>query len=214
MNNNIKKDFNRLMENQIESILQSNLEKRPSLLLHACCAPCSSAVLEKLTKYFEIAIFYYNPNIHPESEYIRRRDELKDFISNFSIAKNIKIIIDSYNPEEYFIATNVRHEIELQTEKERGERCFRCYKFRMEKAFEYAIKNKFEYVTTTLSISPHKDASKINFIGAELEKLNKSETKFLYSDFKKKNGFKRSLEISSEFGLYRQDYCGCIFSKI
>lgn len=214
-----KIDYNRLMENQIVQFSNDSNDNKPTLLLHACCAPCSSAVLERLSNFFDITIFYYNPNIHPQAEYERRRDELKSFISNFPPAENISLIIDSYNPEEFFSATNVNNEPELKTEGERGERCRRCYQFRMKKAFEYAYQNGFDYMTTTLSISPHKDAEKINTIGIDLEQTLKnfsdSQKKipaYLFSDFKKKNGFKRSLEISAEYNLYRQDYCGCVFS--
>ena len=214
-----KIDYNRLMENQIAQFSNNSYINKPTLLLHACCAPCSSAVLERLSNFFDITIFYYNPNIHPQAEYERRRDELNSFISNFSPAANISLIITDYNPEEYFSATNVNNEPELKTESERGERCRRCYQFRMKKAFEYACQNDFDYMTTTLSISPHKDAEKINSIGKELEQSARNSSDntkkipaFLFSDFKKKNGFKRSLEISAEYNLYRQDYCGCVFS--
>ena len=214
-----KIDYNRLMENQIAQFSNASNTNKPTLLLHACCAPCSSAVLERLSNFFDITIFYYNPNIHPQAEYERRRDELNSFISNFPPAANISLIITDYNPEEFFSATNVNNEPELKTESERGERCRRCYQFRMKKAFEYACQNSFDYMTTTLSISPHKDAEKINSIGKELEQSARNSSDntkkipaFLFSDFKKKNGFKRSLEISAEYNLYRQDYCGCVFS--
>ena len=201
------------MQIQLESILQNNSQKKTSLLLHACCAPCSSAVLERLASYFETTIFYYNPNIHPQSEYIRRRDELIKFVCAFPFAKDVRLFIPPYNPQEYFAATKTRQEVALQSEPEQGERCYRCYRFRMEKAFAYAAENGFDYATTTLSISPHKDAQKINAIGAELEQKNGNSPKFLYADFKKKNGYKRSLELSCEYNLYRQDYCGCVFSQ-
>lgn len=210
-----KQDFNRLMEHQLSEIKEDFLNKKPTLLLHACCAPCSSFVLERLAEVFSITIYYYNPNIHPQNEYDRRIKELDDFIHKFSLAKNINLIVPKYIPEEYFEATNVLKEEYLRKEAERGERCFRCYNFRMKKAYEFAVENNFDYFTTTLSISPHKDAKKINFIGEELEKnfmSQKNSTKYLFADFKKKNGFKRSLEISTEYGLYRQDYCGCVFS--
>ncbi len=187
--------------------------RKPSLLLHACCAPCSSYVIEYLSAYFDITIYYYNPNIYPEAEYSRRLNELKKFLPEFCKANGraVKLIEASYNPEEFFDATNVNQEPELKAEPERGERCRRCYEFRMKKAYEYAVRNDFDWFTTTLSISPFKDVDKINVIGKQLETCGK--TKFLTSDFKKKNGFKRSLELSKEYGLYRQDYCGCVFSK-
>lgn len=211
-------------QKELDAILENlNTEPKQKLLLHACCGPCSSYVIEYLSKYFDITIFYYNPNIHPSEEYYRRLEELKKFLTQFpiSIQNNTKLIIDEYNPEEYFELTNVRSEIELQTEPEKGERCRRCYKFRMERAYEYALKNGFDWFTTTLSISPHKDSEKINTIGFELEqKTNDSLlsnnltkiTKFLPSDFKKKGGFLRSTQLSDEYGLWRQDYCGCVYS--
>ncbi len=228
--------------------------KKSSLLLHACCAPCSSYVLEYLHRFFEITIFYYNPNIHPQTEFARRLNELKNFLPKFSAdadGENFNLVETEYFPKEFFDAVQAERD-NLQTERERGERCFRCYKLRMERAFDFAQKNKFDFFTTTLSISPHKDAQKINEIGAELEKNNLEKiaqsktraenfsenenenfreknsssfkidfknvaanfhTKYLYADFKKQNGFKRSLELSKKYGLYRQDYCGCIYSK-
>lgn len=209
-------NYNELMEKEIE-----NLTERPKLLLHACCGPCSSACIERLSEHFDITIYYYNPNIHPIAEYERRCDELKKFIGKFPPALETKITVieENYNPDDFFEATNIKNEPELENEPEKGVRCARCYEFRMKKAFEYATKNNFDYFTTTLSISPHKDSKKINEIG---EKLGSSLSehaewsgapKFLYSDFKKKGGFLRSLELSEEFGLYRQDYCGCIFSQ-
>lgn len=223
-----KIDFNKEMENIIDDLDDAQSSKK-KLLLHACCAPCSSAVLERLAKIFDITIFYYNPNIHPKTEYERRLEELKKFLDIFpnAIQNSVKLVIDEYNIEDYFEATKVREEKELQTEAEKGERCRRCYEFRMKKAFDYAIKNGFDFFTTTLSISPHKDSEKINAIGKSLEKSfvepvapktntenenNNNHTKFLPSDFKKKGGFLRSTQISEEYGLWRQDYCGCVYS--
>ena len=196
--------------------------KKPTLLLHACCGPCSSYVIEYLAKIFDITIYYYNPNIHPKEEYFRRLEELKKFLERFpdAIQNSVKLVVDEYNPEDYFTATNVRSELELQTEPEKGERCRRCYQFRMKRAWEYACKEGFDWFTTTLSISPHKDSEKINVIGRELEEAIKTNdslnisphTKFLPSDFKKKGGFLRSTQLSEEYGLWRQDYCGCVYS--
>lgn len=206
-----KKNYHQELLKTLEEIKQDSAfrNSRPRLLLHACCAPCSSYVLEFLMKHFDISIYYYNPNIHPAQEYHRRLEELKVFLPKFSQGQNISLVEADYDPEEYFSATNTRVETELQTEAEKGERCRRCYSFRMQKSYDYACRNNFDYFTTTLSISPHKDAEKINVIGANLQ----GNVKFLAADFKKKNGFKRSLELSEQFGLYRQDYCGCIFSK-
>ena len=201
--------------------------KKPSLLLHACCGPCSSYVIEYLASIFDITIYYYNPNIHPEEEYFRRLEELKKFLARFpnAVQNCVKLVVDEYNPEDYFEATNIRSEVELQNEPEKGERCRRCYQFRMRRAYDYACKNGFDWFTTTLSISPHKDSEKINVIGFELEngkliKANEktndsfvsSNTRFLPSDFKKKGGFLRSTQLSEEYGLWRQDYCGCVYS--
>ena len=190
--------------------------KKPRLLLHACCAPCSSYTLEYLLKYFDITVYYYNPNIHPAEEYERRLSELENFLPRF-LGTKVDLQKTDYEPKEFFDAVQAERD-NLHTEPERGERCRRCYQLRMEKAYEYARQNNFDWFTTTLSISPHKDAQKINEIGRALEqKASQAQDaarapKFLYSDFKKKNGYKRSLELSKEYGLYRQDYCGCVYS--
>lgn len=208
--------FNLQMEQlkHIQNDIDSGLPK-PRLLLHACCAPCSSSVLELLRTYFDITIYYYNPNIHPEEEYTRRLEELKTFIGKLDAS--VALVETAYDVSEYFEAVKTEKEPELQTEPERGERCRRCYEFRMKKGYDYACRNGFDYFTTTLSISPHKDAEKINTIGIELERQAKTEMPdactYLFADFKKKNGYLRSLELSKEYGLYRQDYCGCVFSK-
>lgn len=202
-------------QKQLDELITSLSDKKPSLLLHACCAPCSSYVLEYLSEHFQITILYYNPNIYPQTEYERRLQELIDFLPKFepAIKNKIQLIQTEYNPEEFFNAIDIKTNPELASEPERGERCRRCYKFRMQKAYDYAKQNNFDYFCTTLSISPFKDAEKINILGNELQNLSESGPKWLTSDFKKKNGFKRSLEISSEFDLYRQDYCGCSFSS-
>lgn len=190
-----------------ETLEQIVLENRvPKLLLHACCAPCSSYTLEYLSEFFEITVYYYNPNIHPENEYIRRINELKKFISEYKTKNKVTLIEENYDPKEYF------NEIKgLENLGERTERCYKCYKFRMENAAKYAKNNNFDYFTTTLSISPYKNSDWINEIGSMLE--DKYNIKYLYADLKKRNGYKRSLELSKDYGLYRQDYCGCIYSK-
>ena len=192
---------------------------KPSLLLHACCGPCSSYVLEYLSKYFQITVLYYNPNIYPQAEYERRLAELKKLYESFGpvVEQGVKLVECGYEPEEFYEAVGVKGQPELATEPEKGERCRRCYKFRLEKAINYAKENHFDYFCTSLSISPFKDAIKINEIGHELEsKLvdepEENSPKWLVSDFKKKGGFKRSLELSEEYGMYRQTYCGCIYS--
>ena len=207
-------------QKQLDSILQTlqpDAEKKPSLLLHACCAPCSSYVIEYLAKYFDITIFYYNPNIHPKQEYDRRLSELEKFLNEFPEALRTKITLKKadYIPEEFFTAAVPDDLPDLKTEPEKGERCRRCYKLRLEHAFSFARQNGFDFFTTTLSISPHKDEEKINSIGYTLVELNNtgSELRYLPADFKKKGGYLRSTQLSKEFGLYRQDYCGCIFSQ-
>ncbi len=219
---NYQKELEKILTEIEEKQKTTVSYKKPTLLLHACCGPCSSYVIEYLAKIFDITIYYYNPNIHPKEEYFRRLEELKKFLERFpeAIQNSVKLVVDEYNPEDYFTATNVRSELELQTEPEKGERCRRCYQFRMKRAWDYACKEGFDWFTTTLSISPHKDSEKINVIGRELEgaiKTNDSltitpHTKFLPSDFKKKGGFLRSTQLSEEYGLWRQDYCGCVYS--
>ena len=188
---------------------------KPSLLLHACCGPCSSYVLEYLFKYFDITVFYYNPNIYPQEEYQRRLAELRKLYETFppALEGKVKVVEEAYDPEDFYRAVGTREEPELAEEPEKGERCRRCYEFRLRRAFEYATTGGYDYFCTTLSISPFKDAEKLNVIGQELEAENPSGPHWLPSDFKKKGGFKRSLEISEEYGMYRQDYCGCIYSK-
>lgn len=196
-----------------EIISQIDKNQKPSLLLHACCGPCSSYVIEYLSSYFDITIFYYNPNIYPPEEYHRRLDELKTFLPKFppAVQNQVKLVEEEYNPEDFYDAIDIKNSPELKSEPEKGERCRRCYAFRLKKAFEYAQQNNFDFFTTTLSISPYKAAEKINTIGYTFVQL--TNTHYLPADFKKKNGFLRSTQISAEYGLYRQDYCGCIFSK-
>lgn len=215
---NTKINYQKILDQILKEITlkETFVQNKPKLLLHACCAPCSSYVIEYLSTYFDITIYYFNPNIYPQKEYERRLNELENFLQIFPYS--IKLIKDIYNQDIFYSAIDIKNNPQLATEKEKGVRCYNCYKFRMKKSYEYAINNNFDYFTTTLSISPFKDSTMINTIGKELEeefsKDNKIiKTKFLTSDFKKKNGFKRSLELSSEYNLYRQQYCGCIYSK-
>lgn len=200
-----------MLERTIEQLKITG--EKPSLLLHACCAPCSSYVLELLSDYFKITIFYYNPNIYPDEEYNRRLNELKIFLTKFppALKNQISLMEENYNQNDFYSSIKIKENPELSKEPEKGERCRRCYYFRMKKAYQYACSNNYDYFTTTLSISPFKDSLKINTIGKDLE--TDGGTKFLFSDFKKKNGFKRSLELSTDFNLYRQQYCGCIYSQ-
>lgn len=188
------------MENQIKNISTKN-----KLLLHACCAPCSSAVLERISKYFDITILYYNPNITEPEEYKKRLNEIENFVKKLNL-KNIKVLRGRYNPKEFFDIS-----VGLEKEKERGKRCYKCYELRLKETAKVAEELNFDYFTTTLSISPYKNSKWLNEIGENLNKEFKPT--YLYADFKKKNGYKRSIELSQEYGLYRQDYCGCIYSK-
>ena len=180
-------------------------EKAPSLLLHSCCAPCSSYVLEYLSNYFEITTFYSNPNIYPESEYTKRILEQQTLIAKMRTRHPISFMAGNYDKDRFYdMARGMEHL------KEGGERCFRCYELRLRETAEVAKKCGFDYFATTLSISPLKNTPRLNEIGIRLSKEYGVE--YLPSDFKKKNGYKRSIELSKKYGLYRQDYCGCEFS--
>ncbi len=185
--------------------MMKNINEGDTLLLHACCAPCSSAVLERLGNFFSIKILYYNPNITDKKEYDKRLEEINTFVSNFKVKYPIEVISGRYDPKEFFdIARG------LEDAPERGERCYKCYKLRLEETAKMASDLGIKYFTTTLSLSPYKNSKWINEIGEDLSK--KYDSLFLYSDFKKKNGYKRSIELSHEYNLYRQDYCGCVYS--
>ncbi len=183
-----------------------NLVGVPKLLLHACCAPCSSYCIEYLSEFFEITIYYYNPNIDTKDEYDYRYSELERFISEFKTKYPVHLINPGYNKEDFNkIAKG------LENEPEKGVRCLKCYRLRLEKSYQFAKDNNFDYITTTLTLSPHKNSKIINEIGSELEKVY--GLPYLYSDFKKREGYKRSIVLSSKYNLYRQDYCGCEYSK-
>ncbi len=178
----------------------------PTLFLHSCCAPCSSYVLQYLSQYFKITVFYYNPNIYPDEEYYKRVEEQKQFINQFPAKNKIDFIEGNFDKNRFYDMAKG-----LENVREGGERCFKCYELRLRKSAQMASTLGFDYFTTTLSISPLKNAAKLNEIGLRLaEQYN---IKYLVSDFKKKNGYKRSVEISQQYNMYRQDYCGCIFSK-
>lgn len=194
-------------QKEMEKLVSRLQEERkvPRLLLHSCCAPCSSYVLEYLSNYFEITVFYYNPNIFPENEYTKRILEQQMLIADMKTKHPVSFIAGSYDRERFFaMAEGLEHL------KEGGERCFKCYELRLEEAARVAKEGEFDYFTTTLSISPMKNADKLNEIGIEVG--SKYGVSYLQSDFKKKNGYKRSIELSNEYGLYRQDYCGCEYS--
>lgn len=194
---------------KMEEIIKENQSKNniPTLLLHSCCAPCSSYVLETLSNYFQITIFYYNPNITDIDEYKKRVEEQKKFIKELKSKNKISFIEGDYIPKDFF--DTIRGYEKLG---EGSKRCFKCYKLRLEETARKAKELGFDYFTTTLSISPYKNSKVLNEIGEEL--ATKYDILYLYADFKKKNGYKRSIELSSIYNLYRQDYCGCIYSKL
>ena len=185
----------------------NSLDYTPRLLLHVCCAPCSSYVLSVLAKYFKIDIVYYNPNINTKEEYDKRLYELKRLIDTVKYDNTVNIINCTYNNMDFYNAVKG-----LESEPEGGKRCFECYKLRLDYTAKVAKELGYNYFTTSLSISPYKNATWLNEIGISLE--NKYGIKYLVADFKKKNGYKTSIELSKKYNLYRQDYCGCIYSKI
>lgn len=196
-------NYQKELDKVIESLSQQ--EKIPTLLLHSCCAPCSSYVLEYLSNYFGITVFYYNPNIYPDEEYEMRVREQQRFIREFPAKHPIDFIEGAYDKERFYEMARG-----LEAVPEGGQRCFQCYELRLREAGELAKARDFDYFTTTLSISPMKNAEKLNEIGLRLaEELGVA---YLCSDFKKRNGYKRSTELSKEYGMYRQDYCGCVYS--
>lgn len=199
-----RRNYQRELEQKIQEIEKNH--RVPKLLLHSCCAPCSSYVIEYLSQYFSITVFYYNPNIYPDSEYEKRVEEQKRFIQEFEARYPVDFIPGDFEKECFY--ESVRG---LEGTKEGGERCSRCFRLRLRKTAFMAKKIHADYFTTTLSISPLKNADKLNEIGEELSR--EIGVSYLSSDFKKRNGYKRSVELSAEFGMYRQDYCGCIFSK-
>lgn len=195
-------------QKQLDDIIKS-LQKegrKPTLLLHACCAPCSSYVLEYLHTYFRIILYYYNPNITPEEEYVKRIHELQRFVKEAGYEGEVSFVEGKYDPERFFEMARGMEDL-----PERGQRCYHCYELRMREAVKEALNHHADYFTTTLSISPHKNAPWINEIGERL--AMEYGVLHLPSDFKKKSGYLRSITLSEEYGLYRQDYCGCVFSK-
>ena len=181
-------------------------DKRPSLLLHACCAPCSSYVLEYLSEYFDITLFFYNPNISPKEENDFRAEELMRLVKEMGLSDKVKLVIGEYEPQKF-------NEIAKGLEElpEGGARCAKCYELRLAETARRAAEVGYDFFTTTLSISPYKNAEWLNSIGVAMGE--KYDVRYLISDFKKRNGYKRSCELSAEYGLYRQDFCGCEYSK-
>lgn len=196
-------NYQKLLDANISRLLETDYV--PKLLLHSCCAPCSSYVLEYLSEYFKIMVLYYNPNIFPEAEYNYRVQEQKRLIEELPCKYPIQFIHEPYTPEEFYQSVKG-----LEQEPEGGKRCMVCYRLRLERAAQIAKAGGYDYFTTTLSISPLKNAAALNEIGKELEE--KYGIRYLFSDFKKKGGYQRSVELSKQYQLYRQNYCGCVYS--
>ena len=193
------------LERELARITESG--RRPRLLLHSCCAPCSSYCMEYLTRYFDLVVYYYNPNISPEAEFAHRLSELRRLVSELPREGAIEVVPGPYEPEKFYALAKG-----LEDAPEGGERCERCFRLRLEEAAKAAAALGCDYFTTTLTISPLKDAQLLNAIGGEFSQ--RFGVPWLPSDFKKKNGYKRSCELSAEYGLYRQDYCGCVYSRL
>lgn len=189
---------------ELEKIIKSNKGRKPTLLLHSCCGPCSSACIERLKPFFDITILYYNPNIEPKEEYIKRKEEQIRFIN---LIKDVKFLDCDWENDSFLQMSKG-----LENEKEGGFRCHKCYDLRLTKTASLASINNFEYFGTTLTVSPYKNSQVINEVGMKI--ASEFGINYLLSDFKKREGYKRSIELSKEFNLYRQDYCGCSFSKI
>lgn len=199
-----KRNYQRELDQVIARFREEG--RTPTLFLHSCCAPCSSYVLEYLSRYFSITVFYYNPNISPASEYEERAREVERLIRELPAENPIRLEVGTYEPERFYEAVK-GHE----TDPEGGDRCGLCFALRLEEAARLAARGGFDWFTTTLTISPLKNAPLLNAIGEEMGE--KYGVKFLNSDFKKRDGYKRSIELSAQYHLYRQNYCGCVFSK-
>ena len=196
---NYQKELDKVIERCVRE------QKVPKLLLHSCCAPCSSYTLEYLSQYFEITVFYYNPNIFPEEEYYKRVEEQQRFIGQLPTKYPVHFVEGDYDTKRFYeMARGLEHV------PEGGERCFKCYELRLREAAKLAKDGGYDYFATTLTISPLKNAEKLNEIGQQL--AAEYGVAHLPSDFKKRNGYKRSTELSAQYGLYRQEYCGCVYS--
>lgn len=210
MNQNYQKQLDEIINNITTN---KSVTDVPKLLIHSCCAPCSSYCLEYLMQYFDITLLYYNPNITDETEYVKRVNEQQRLINAYNVDKRIlqmpeiKFLEGNYNPKLFFDLVKGYEKCE-----EGGERCKLCFEMRLGYTAEIAAREKYDFFTTTLTISPLKNAALLNEIGQSL--ATQYGIKFLPSDFKKRNGYKRSIELSKEYDLYRQDYCGCIYSKV
>ncbi len=190
---------------KLQDEIVKDLIGTPRILLHSCCGPCSSYCIKALSEYFLVTVYWFNPNIHPLEEYQKRLETQKKLIELIDAKNPVEFLCDEYLPDEFFALTKG-----YENEREGGARCEICFAERLEKTAQKAKEQGFDFFTTTLTVSPHKDAQKINLIGQEL--AEKYGVKFLPSDFKKKNGYLQSIELSQKYGLYRQNYCGCAFS--
>lgn len=199
-----KINYQSVLDNTIKKITSEN--RVPTLIIHSCCAPCSSYVLEYLSQYFKITVLYYNPNIFPREEYEYRISEQERLIKTMNFVNDVRLIGSEYTPKDFFNAVKG-----FEKEPEGGRRCELCFEVRLRYTAALAKKMNFDYFTTTLSISPLKNAQVLNELGIYIGQEYGVE--YLQSDFKKRNGYKRSVELSKEYGLYRQDYCGCVYSK-
>ena len=191
---------------EMDTVIRGLGESVPTLFLHSCCAPCSSAVLEELSQYFEITVFYYNPNISPEEEFKKRTEEVLRLIREMKTVHPVHFQLGSYEPERFYEAARG-----LEQEPEGGRRCTVCFRLRLEKTAALAAEKGFDYFTTTLTVSPYKNAPLLNALGENIS--DQYGVPFLNSDFKKNDGYKRSIELSKQYGLYRQNYCGCVYSR-
>lgn len=200
-----KINYNLEMEREIARLQREG--RRPVLVLHSCCAPCSSAVLERLNEAFHLVVFYYNPNISPEAEFRLRAEEQKRLVSEMPLSGDVRVVEGEYDPQRFYELVRGHEE-----DPEGGERCGICFEMRLRKTAEYARSIGAEYFTTTLSISPLKNAQRLNELGGAI--AGEFGLNYLLSDFKKKDGYRRSCVLSEEHGLYRQDFCGCVFSKM
>lgn len=211
----VKIDYNKLMETEINEVV-SKQDKKATLLLHSCCGPCSTSCLERLVSFFDVTVYFYNPNIDPLSEYNKRVEAQKKFIDNCTFTKDkVKLIVCDYERDEFEKAIDLQNFPFRKTEKEKQTRCGECYNFRLIKTATFANQNNFGYWASTLTLSPYKDGNKVNQIGFQLQQSNQFQnTKYLPSDFKKKNGYLRSIELCKEYDIYRQPYCGCVYGRL
>ncbi|MBE6148843.1 MAG: epoxyqueuosine reductase QueH [Firmicutes bacterium] len=200
----MKTNYNVLMKDIIAKIEEGRV---PSILLHSCCGPCSTEVIARLTKYFDITILYYNPNIEPKAEYEKRKQEQIRFINEFKPINKLEYMDCDYDNDAFLKMAQG-----LETEPEGGTRCHRCYELRLMKTAQLGKENNFDYFGTTLTVSPYKNSEVINQLGENI--ANKLGIKYLYSDFKKEDGYKKSIEYSKQYKLYRQNFCGCHFSRV